>query len=258
MDEIQFDTQMQAPWGWRGILGYINPAVVLSYGAEYSYKFGLLGVGIMETTLGLVRATDDNLNKVLPGLEIAAKTLRDQGAQFVCLGGPPATLVEGHDYNLQIKKSLEEITGLPSTTALLSTIDAFNSLAVKKLIIVEPGSSDGQDIWAKRMKKYFEENGFKVLNTKCAYSKTTTLQKAKLPMDLPYNLAKEAILETPDADGIYIACGVWGGPPVVQALEAEFGKPVVIEKSNLLWGGLKALNIKLPVKGLGRVFEILE
>ena len=93
MDEIQFDTQMQAPWGWRGILGYINPAVVLSYGAEYSYKFGLLGVGIMETTLGLVRATDDNLNKVLPGLEIAAKTLRDQGAQFVCLGGPPATLV---------------------------------------------------------------------------------------------------------------------------------------------------------------------
>jgi maleate cis-trans isomerase len=107
------------------------------------------------------------------------------------------------------------------------------------------------------MKSYFEDKGFKVVNTKCAYSKTTTLQKAKLPMDLPYNLAREAIMETPEADGIYIACGVWGGPPVVQALEAEFGKPVVIEKSNLLWGGLKALHIKLPVKGLGRVFDIL-
>ena len=37
MVDVQFDTYMRAPWGWRGILGYINPAVVLSYGAEYSY-----------------------------------------------------------------------------------------------------------------------------------------------------------------------------------------------------------------------------
>jgi len=71
---------------------------------SYSYKFGLLGVGIMETTLGLVRATDDNLSKVLPGLETAATTLRDQGAQFVCLGGPACYTDRRHDYNLQIKK----------------------------------------------------------------------------------------------------------------------------------------------------------
>ena len=184
-----FDTEMRESWGWRGVLGFISPAVVLSYGAEYSYKFGLLGVGMMEVTLGLVNATDDNMNKVLPGLDNAAKTLADQGAQFVCLGGPPATLVDGHDRNLQIKKRLEEITKVPSTTALLATIDAFNSLSVKKIVIVEPGSSDGQDIWAQRMKKYFENNGFKVVNTKSAYSKTTTLGKAQLPMNLPYDLA---------------------------------------------------------------------
>jgi maleate cis-trans isomerase len=248
---------MRANWGWRGVLGYISPAVVLSYGAEYSYKLGQMGVGIMETTLGLVHATDANLAKVVPGLENAARTLADQGAQFVCLGGPPSTLIEGVDHNRDIKKRLEEITGLPCTTALLSTVDALNTLGAKKLIIVEPGSSDGQDIWAKRMKIFFDNNGFNVVNTKSAYSKTTTLGKAKLPMDLPYNLAKEAILETPDADAIYIACGVWAGPPVVQCLEAEFGKPVVMEKSNLYWGGLKALHIKLPIKGLGKVFEML-
>ena len=252
-----FDTQMKGFWGWRGVLGFIDPAVVLSYGAEYSYRFGLLGVGIMEVTLGLVNATDGNMNKVLPGLDSAAKTLADQGAQFVCLGGPPATLVEGRDHNLQIKKRLEEITKVPSTTALLSTIDAFNSLSIKKLIIVEPGSSDGQDIWAVRMKRYFEDNGFIVVNTKSARSKTTTLGKAKLPMNLPYDLAKEAILETPDAEGIYIPCGAWGCPPVVQCLEMEFGKPVVIDRSTCIWSGLKALKIKLPVKGLGCLFETI-
>jgi maleate cis-trans isomerase len=255
--ETQFDEQMRASWGWRGVLGYISPAVVLSHGAEYPYKLGLQGVGTMEATLGMVHATDANMNKVLPGLENAAKSLADQGANFVCLGGPPATLVNGEDHNKQIKKRLEEITGLPCTTALLATVDALNTLGSKKLIVVEPGSSDGEDIWAKRMKIYFENNGFKVVNTKSAYSKTTTLGKAKLPMDLPYNLAKEAIMETPEADAIYIACGVWGGPPVVQCLEAEFGKPVIIEKSNLYWAGLKALNIKIPLKGLGKVFETL-
>ena len=252
-----FDTQMRALWGWRGILGFINPAVSLSLGSEYAYKLGLQGVGMMEVTLGLVRATDDNMGKVLPGLESAAMTLAEQGTQFICLGGPPATLVNGVDHNLNLKKRLEEITKVPSTTSLLSTVDAFNSLGVNKIIIVEPGSSDGEDIWVRRMKKYFENNNFKVLNTKCARSKTTTLGKAKLPMNLPYDLAKEAILETPEAEGIYIACSAWGGPPVIQCLEAEFGKPVVIDDSNYIWAGLKALNIKVPVKGLGRLFETL-
>jgi maleate isomerase len=252
-----FDTRMKACWGWRGVLGFINPAVVLSLGSEISYKLGLEGVGMMEMTLGLVRATNDNMGKVLPGLDSAAKTLADQGAQFVCLGGPPATLVDGIDHNLEFKKRLEDITRLPSTTSLLSTVDAFNSLAIKKIIVVEPGSSDGQDIWAKRMKIYFENNGFKVVNTKSACSKTTTLGKAKLPMNLPYDLAKEALLETPEAEGVYIACSVWGGPPVIQCLESEFGKPVIIDDVNYIWAGLKALNIRLPMKGLGRIFEAL-
>ncbi len=252
-----FDTQMRAPWGWRGVLGFINPAVVLSLGSEYAYKLSLEGVGMMEVTLGLVRVTDDNMGKVLPGLDSAAKTLADQGAQFVCLGGPPATLVDGADHNLQFKKRLEDITGLPSTTSLLATIDAFNTMAVKKIIIIEPGSSDGQDIWVQRMKSYFERNGFTVVNTRSARSKTTTLGKAKLPMNLPYDLAKEALLETPEAEGIYIACSVWGGPPVVQCLENEFKKPVIIDDANYIWAGLKALNIRLPIKGLGRLFETL-
>jgi maleate cis-trans isomerase len=65
------------------------------------------------------------------------------------------------------------------------------------------------------------------------------------------------MLETPEAEGIYIACGVWGGPPVVQCLEAEFGKPVVIDDVTSIWAGIKTLNIKLPVKGLGKLFETL-
>jgi maleate cis-trans isomerase len=252
-----FDSQMRGLWGWRGILGFINPAVSLSYGAEYAYKFGTLGVGMMETTLGLVNVTDENMVRVLPGLENAAKILADQGAQFVCLNGPPATLVEGTDHNLQIKKRLEEITKLPSTTALLAAVDALRMLSVKKLIIIEPGSSDGFDIWARREKKFFEDNDFKVINFKSARSKTTTLGKAKLPMNLPYDLAKEAIHETPEFDAVYIACGVWGGPPVVQCLEAEFGKPVIFEDATSIWGGLKALNIRLSIKGLGKAFEVL-
>ena len=87
MSEIQFnaqfDSQMRAIWGWRGVLGFISPAVTLLFGAEYAYRFGLLGVGMMEATLGLVHATDDNLGKVLPGLENAAKILADQGANFI-------------------------------------------------------------------------------------------------------------------------------------------------------------------------------
>jgi maleate cis-trans isomerase len=107
------------------------------------------------------------------------------------------------------------------------------------------------------MKKFFEQNGLKVVNAKSALSKTTTLEKAKLPMNVPYDLAREAMLETPDAEGIYISCGAWGGPPVIQSLEAEFGKPVILDKLNCIWSGLTALNIKVSIHGLGRLFETM-
>jgi len=65
-----------------------------------------------------------------------------------------------------LKSAWKKLPKLPCTTALLATIDAFHALKMKKIIIVEPGSSDGLDIWAVRMKKYFEDNGFKVVNTR--------------------------------------------------------------------------------------------
>jgi len=59
--------------GLAGRYGLYQPGRSISYGAELDYRFGLIGVGMMQITLGLVNATDDNLSKVLPGLDGAAK-----------------------------------------------------------------------------------------------------------------------------------------------------------------------------------------
>ena len=64
------------------MISLITPAVALPYEAETSYRFGLMCVEIMKITLGLVNAADDNLGKVLPGLDASAKTFADQDVQF--------------------------------------------------------------------------------------------------------------------------------------------------------------------------------
>jgi len=104
------------------------------------------------------------------------------------------------------------------------------------------------------MKIYFENHGFKVVNTKSACSKTTTLGKAKLPMNLPYDLAKEALLETPEAEGFILHVAFGEVLPFIQCLESEFGKPVIIDDVNYIWAGLKSSKHTVPNEGSRKNF----
>lgn len=241
---------MGGVWGWRGVLGYISPAVMTWLG-EYFYRYAPEGVGLMVATMGVDRVMDENLEEALTELDKAARRLVEGGANSVHLPGPFG-FIGGVDRRGQLLKRLEEVTKLPSTTGLTSIPEAFDALSVKKLILCFAGSH----IWPERYKKFLENDGFEVVNTK-NLEVLTNSERRKLPMNVQYNLAREAYLETPEAEGILLPSGAFGGPPVVEHLEMDCGIPVVTEYSVFLWAGLRALKIKAPVRGFGRLFETL-
>jgi maleate isomerase len=242
--------QMEAIYGWRGKLGMVHPTTSWRLGMDF-HRYVPEGVGLLIQTLGIDSVDDENVEKALPQIDIAARRLAEARADFVHLGGPFG-LLRGRDQSKQILKRLEEATNLPSSYSLTSLVDAFNAVSAKKLIVI----SRGLGVWPERHKKFFEDNGFEVVNTKHTGEPKNSVSE-QLPMSVPYNLAREAYLETPEAQGIYIASGAWGGLPVVRYLEEDCDAAVIVEYSIFIWAGLRALKIKAPVRGLGRIFETL-
>ncbi len=240
-------------WGCKGILGQISPSV-FSLPGEYFYEVVPKGVGLMVVTLGVNDpSSKEQVDKALSKVEEAAQELARGGPHFICLAGEPLILSRGPEFNKKIIKRIQEITSLPATTGLSATIDAFSTLHLKKLIVVSPSAPENN----RRRKEFFEANGFEVINEKGPVIRSNS-DKIKLPMRVPYNAAKDAYGETPEADGIYMPCGSWrAGPQLVELLEDETGKPVITSQQAFIWAGLKALNIREPVKGFGRLFETL-
>lgn len=77
--------------------------------------------------------------------------------------------------------------------------------------------------------------------------------KSEDSLQLAYELGKGALQDHPDADGLYIGGGGWMTFAAVEALEKEFGKPVITNETAVVWGVCHLLNYWRPVQGYGRL-----
>jgi len=245
--------RMDYIWGWRCCLGFICPSLYGSAPDRGIYEVAPEGVEILAASLGINVVSEDNLEKVLTHVDNAARQLAEGGADFIHLTGPFG-IYGGIERDKEFKKRLEKLTQLPVSLLFMDYVEALNTLSVKKILHVYPGFPKGN--YENLCKKLYEDNGFEMINIKGSDIQTNA-QVRKLPMSVPYHLARQAYLETPQADAIFIDCGAWGGPLLVECLEQDFGKPVLGTSSIFLWAGLRALKIKTPVKGFGRLFETL-
>jgi len=74
-------------------------------------------------------------------------------------------------------------------------------------------------------------------------------------IELAYALGRQALHDLPEADGLYIGGGAWLSQPVAEALEAEFGRPVITNISAMIRNVLKRLDCWNPIPGHGRLLE---
>ena len=131
-------------------------------------------------------------------------------------------------------------------------INALRAFSAKKIVLVSPFEVERNE----EEKKFLEKIGFDVINTKgagCHYNNETS----KLPPYTSYRLAKEAFREAPGADAILIECPGWEVLSNIDALEKDIGKPVISAIAADLWAPLTALNIKEPIRGYGKLLEML-
>ena len=69
-----------------------------------------------------------------------------------------------------------------------------------------------------------------------------------------YRLARE--VDGPDVDCLFVSCTNFPTLPVIQALEADTGKPVVTSNQATIWDSLRRAGVREPLHSAGRLLEV--
>jgi maleate isomerase len=166
----------------------------------------------------------------------------------IAYGCTASSIVQGHAFDAHLREEIAHIAGVPATSATNSIFAACAALGMKRVTAISP-YPEAVDAAEHR---FFAEGG------------VATIASAHLGISDGFRLAEpapEAILDLalgawdPQSDGLIIACLNFRSHPIIDALEARIGKPVVTSTQATLWHVLRLAGVDAPIPGYGRLLR---
>lgn len=241
--------------GWRARFGRIEAVRGDTFAYEF-YRMVPQGVVLVHTSINMARVTKDELEQALGKYDREAERLAKEEVDVLNIGGSLVSSQKGVGSDKELSNRIENAFNIPTFCGLTAVVEALQALSIKEVVVATPYPEEA-NVWHK---KFLEESGFIVANIKgTQFQRKTghTVEIAKLPPYMSYRTAKEAFLEAPDADGIYISCSRWQTAENIKSLEKDLRVPVVTNSQASVWAGLKRLHIGEGNPGYGQLFETL-
>ena len=143
--------------------------------------------------------------------------------------------------------------GVPAVAISPSVAQALRTFGARKVSVASPYPNWNNE----RLKEYFEEQGFQVLNVE---TEPWAAQAGAQGINDQY---PQVILEfarwvcRSDADALFCPCTAWRAMEVAQELEDHLGKPVVTAVQATAWRTFRKAGITDSVSGFGRLLELM-
>ncbi len=192
--------------------------------------------------------TPEEQDRCVLELESESRKLGDAEVDVIVFAATAPTLAKGKGYDRELIKRMEDASGRPATTAATAFVDALNLLGAKKIAIGQP--------WSRTMEKpmvaFMEASGFTVVHSEVV-GIVSGVELGRVGPDKAYELCRKT--DRPDAEAIIIPGGNWGCMSVVQRLEDELGKPVIVNNAVSLWAGLRVIKSGVSIPGYGRLLR---
>jgi maleate cis-trans isomerase len=192
--------------------------------------------------------TPEEQDRCVLELESESRKLADAEVGVIVFAATAPTLAKGKGYDRELIKRMEDASGRPATTAATAFVDALRLLGANKVSIGAP--------WSKTMDKpmveFMQASGFTVVHSEVV-GFVASVDLGRVGPETAYELARRA--DRPDADAIIMPGGNWASMPVVERLERELGKPVLVNNAVSLWAGLRLLKQKEGISGYGRLLR---
>jgi maleate isomerase len=177
-------------------------------------------------------------------LESESRKLADAEVDVIVFAATAPTLAKGKGYDRELIRRMEDASGRPATTAATAFVDALNRLGITKIAIGAPWSK----VMDKPMVAFMEASGFAVVHSEVA-GFVASIELGRVGPETAYELARRS--DRPEAEAIVMPGGNWTAMPVVERLENELGKPILVNNAVSLWAGLRLLKRRDSIAGYG-------
>lgn len=207
------------------------------------------GVGVHFTRVPMPRevgvATLTAMERDLAGAAASLMPGRDDldVISYSCTSG---TFVIGED---RVIAELRRLNPRPRATTMLSAcVAALDALGARRVVL---GTAYTPDLTELEV-AYLASKGIDVVRAE-GLSLTSDEEMNRVT---PAWLARFASdIDSPDADAIFLSCGALRVLPVIEAIEAAIGKPVVFSNQANFWHCLRLAGIDDRIEGFGRLFR---
>ena len=205
-------------------------------------------VSLHVTRLGLASVDPDSTLKIVAELEKESRKLADADVDVILLAATAPSTRMGKGYDAQLIQRIHDATGRQATTAATAMIAAMGAYHARKVALAGPWSSQTN----QQVADFLHSHGIEVVS-QVAAEVTRNNDIGRLPPESAIELGLKA--DRPDADVLFLACGNWWTVPVIEALEARVGKPVLTTNNVAIWQVLSMLGGHRSVPGFGQILR---
>ncbi len=219
-------------------LGYIIPHLYTDMDAYQFYRVAPDGMMLLTTGLNLQEYSLAAVESELPAFWRAVDLLKKKNVDRIALSGVPVASALGRKKMREILDEASQRTGLPCDTDLEAHIATLQHLGATKIAL----ATRWPEAVNTALTNYLGEAGIEVVVC-CARARTldqNKLSSASADHLLAIELGAQALRAAPQAQALLLPGGLWYAIHAVPLLEAEFGKPVLLNITSTTWAALNA------------------
>jgi maleate isomerase len=192
--------------------------------------------------------TPEEQERCVLELESESRKLADAEVDCIVFAATAPTLAKGKGYDRELIGRMQDAAGRPATTAATAFVEALNLLGAQRIAIGQP--------WSKTMEKpmiaFMTAHGFEVVHSEVV-GFVHSIELGRASPDTAYELARRT--DRPQAQAVVMPGGNWVTMPVVERLERELGKPVLVNNAVSVWAGLRLLKRRDSIAGYGTLLR---
>jgi maleate cis-trans isomerase len=220
-------------------LGYVIPHLYTDLDAYQFYRVAPEGMMLVTTGLDLMK--EYNLAAVapeLPALRERFDLLGRKKVDRISLSGVPVASALGRTKMRGFLAEAEERTGVPCDTDLEAHIATLQHFGATRIALVtrwpEPVVS--------ALTRYLADAGIEVIVSRSRPRSLDQNKHSSAAADhqLALDLGSQALREAPGAQALLMPGGLWYAIHAVPLLEAEYGRPVLLNILSTTWAALHA------------------
>ncbi|HUF80170.1 MAG TPA: hypothetical protein VMN03_03470 [Burkholderiales bacterium] len=228
------------PW-YR--LGYVIPHLYTDMDAYQFYRVAPEGMMLITTGLDLKEYSLAAVEQELPTLWQRFDLLAGKKVDRISLSGVPVAAALGRKKMREILSGGEARTGVPCDTDLEAHIATLRHLGATRIAL----ATRWPEAVNAALTRYLAEAGIEVL---ACVSRARTLEQNKHSSaagdhQLALDLGGQALRQAPGAQALLMPGGLWHAIHAVPLLEAEHGRPVLLNILSTTWTALRAAGSRM-------------